>query len=208
MSETESATAAEGTKAPAETSSEATPSIEWIRDFAQRWIDACNSHEVDRLLALMSEDIEYRDDAWPKPMRGHADVREFLERGWRAFPDITFELLGGPYVIPGEPRAALHWRGRATHTGPLDPPGFAPTGRRWEQDGVDFHEYRDGRVCKLRITCDMLSVSRQLGLMPAAGGRAERAMAMAQRSASGVASRVQQAIRRSGKPPPSGSRWP
>jgi hypothetical protein len=69
MSETESATAAEGTKAPAETSSEATPSIEWIRDFAQRWIDACNSHEVDRLLALMSEDIEYRDDAWPKPMR-------------------------------------------------------------------------------------------------------------------------------------------
>ena len=191
MSENDSATAAEGTGTQAETTSEATPSIEWIRDFATQWIDACNSHEVDRLLALMSEDIEYRDDAWPKPMRGHADVREFLEASWRAFPDMTFELLGGPYVIPGEPRAALHWRGWATHTGPLDPPGFAPTGRRWEQDGVDFHEYRDGRVCKLRITFDMLSVSRQLGLMPAAGGRAERALAMAQRSAS----RVQQAIR-------------
>ena len=103
MSENESATAAEGARTPAETTSEATPSIEWIRDFAQRWIDACNSHEVDRLLALMSEDIEYRDDAWPKPMRGHADVREFLEASWRAFPDITFELLDGPYVIPGEP---------------------------------------------------------------------------------------------------------
>ena len=191
MSENNSATAAEGTGTQAETTSEATLSIEWIRDFATQWIDACNSHEVNRLLALMSEDIEYRDDAWPKPMRGHADVREFLESSWRAFPDITVELLDGPYVIPGEPRAALHWRGWATHTGPLEPPGFAPTGRRWEQDGVDFHEYRDGRVCKLRITFDMLSVSRQLGLMPAAGGRAERALAMAQRSAS----RVQQAIR-------------
>ncbi len=191
MSETESATAAEGTGTQAETTSEATPSIEWTRDFATRWLDAWNSHEVDRLLALMSEDIEYRDDAWPKPMRGHADVREFLEATWRAMPDMTFELLSGPYVIPGEPRAALHWRGWATHTGPLEPPGFAPTGRRWEQDGVDFHEYRDGRVCKLRITFDMLSVSRQLGLMPAAGGRAESALAMAQRSAS----RVQQAIR-------------
>ena len=191
MSETESATAAEGTGTQAETTSDATPSIEWFREFATRWLDAWNSHEVDRLLALMSEDIEYRDDAWPKPMRGHADVREFLEATWRAVPDMTFELLSGPYVIPGEPRAALHWRGWATHTGPLEPPGFAPTGRRWEQDGVDFHEYRDGRVCKLRITFDMLSVSRQLGLMPAAGGRAESALAMAQRSAS----RVQQAIR-------------
>ena len=86
---------------------------------------------------------------------------------------------------------APHWRGWATHTGPLDPPGFAPTGRRWELDGADFHEYRDGRVCKLRTAINMLSVSRQLGLMPAAGSPAERALAMAQRSAS----RVQQAIR-------------
>jgi SnoaL-like polyketide cyclase len=104
---------------------------------------------------------------------------------------MTFELLGGPYVIPGEPRAAFHWRTSGTHTGPLEPPGFAPTGRPWELDGVDFHEYRDGRVCKLRVAFDQLSVARQLGLMPAAGSRAERAMAMAQRSAS----RVQQAIR-------------
>ena len=84
MSETESGTAAEGTRTPAETTSEATTSIEWIRDFTPRWLDAWNSHEVDRLLALMSEDIEYRDDGWPKPMRGHGDVREFLEAGWRA----------------------------------------------------------------------------------------------------------------------------
>jgi steroid delta-isomerase-like uncharacterized protein len=192
MSETESATAAEGTGTQAETTREATPSIEWMRDFARRWTDAWNSHEVDQLLALMTEDVEYRDDAWPKPMRGHADVREYLEASWRAFPDMTFELLSGPYVIPGEPRAAFQWRGRATHTGPLDPPGLAPTGRRWEQDGADFQEYRDGRVCKMRGAFDMLSVSRQLGLMPAAGGRAERAMAMAQRSAS----RVQQEIRK------------
>jgi steroid delta-isomerase-like uncharacterized protein len=191
MSETEASTAAAGTRAPAETTSEAMPSIEWIRNFTQRWLEAWNSHEVDRLLALMTEDIEYRDDSWHKTMHGHADVREFLEATWRAIPDMTFEVLTGPYVIPGEPRAAFHWRGWGTHSGLLEPPGFAPTGRRWELDGVDFHEYRDGRVCKLRIAFDMMSASRQLGLVPAAGGRAERALAMAQRSAS----RVQQAIR-------------
>jgi steroid delta-isomerase-like uncharacterized protein len=174
-----------------ETTSEAVPSIEWFRSFAQQWLDAWNSREVERVLALMTEDIEYRDDAWPKAMRGQADVREFLETVWRAFPDMTFEVLSGPYVIPEEPRAAFHWRAWATHTGPLDPPGFAPTDRRWELDGVDIHEYRDGRVSKLRIVFDMMSATRQLGLMPAAGGRAERALALAQRSAS----RAQQAIR-------------
>jgi steroid delta-isomerase-like uncharacterized protein len=171
--------------------SEAPTTIEWMREFAQRWLEAWNSHEADRLLDLMTDDVEYRDDSWHKTMRGHADVREFLHATWQGIPDMTFELLAGPYVIPGEPRAAFHWRGWGTHTGLLDPPGFAPTGRRWELDGVDFHEYRDGRVSKLRIAFDMMSVSRQLGLLPDAGSRTESALAMAQRSAA----RVQQAIR-------------
>jgi steroid delta-isomerase-like uncharacterized protein len=187
MSETQVPSA--GASTSAET--DVPPSLDWIRDFTQRWLEAWNSHEPDRLLALMTEDIEYRDDSWPKTMHGHADVREFLEAIWRATPDMTFELIAGPYVIPGEPRAAFHWRGGGTHTGPLEPPGFAPTGRAWELDGVDFHEYRGGRVHRLRIAFDMLSASRQLGLMPATGSRTERALALAQRSAA----RVQQALR-------------
>jgi steroid delta-isomerase-like uncharacterized protein len=187
MSETRAPIAGAG----ASTEADAPPSIDWIREFTQRWLEAWNSHDPDRLLALMTDDIEYRDDSWPKTMHGHADVREFLDAIWRATPDMSFELIAGPYVIPGEPRAAFHWRGGGTHTGPLEPPGFAPTGRAWELDGVDFHEYRDGRVRKLRIAFDMLSASRQLGLMPATGSRAERALALAQRSAS----RVQHAIR-------------
>jgi steroid delta-isomerase-like uncharacterized protein len=190
MSET-NASAGTADATPSGTTTEAMPSIEWIRDFTPRWLEAWNSHDVARLLGLMTEDIEYRDDSWHKTMHGHADVREFLEATWRATPDMTFELLSGPYVIPGEPRAAFHWRGWGTHTGVLEPPGFAPTGRRWELDGVDLHEYRDSRVCRLRIVFDMMSASRQLGLMPAAGGSAERALAMMQRSAS----RVQEAIR-------------
>jgi steroid delta-isomerase-like uncharacterized protein len=157
-------------------------SIDWIRDFEQRFLAAWNSHQADRVLELMTEDVEYRDDAWPKTMRGHADVREFLEALWTGFPDMTFEIIEGPYVIPGRPCSAIHWRGRGTHTGRLDPPGFAATGRRWEGDGMSVEEYRDGRVCRLRICFDMLDASRQLGLMPPVGSRAERAMAAAQRA--------------------------
>lgn len=157
------------------------PSIEWTRELVANWLDAWNSHQADRVLGLLTDDVEARDDSWPKAMHGRGEVREFLEALWRAVPDMSFELLAGPYVIPDEPRASFQWRGTGTFTGRMDPPGFAPTGRRWEIDGADFHEYRDGRISRLRVVFDLMSVSRQLGVMPAAGGRAERAMAAAQR---------------------------
>jgi steroid delta-isomerase-like uncharacterized protein len=153
---------------------------ELVSDFVARWLDAWNTHEPDRVLDFLTEDVEVRDDSWPTTMHGHADVREFLEALWRAIPDMTFELLDGPYVIPGEPRAAIHWRGSGTFTGRMDPPGFAPTGKRWEVDGADFQEYRDGRIGKLRVVFDVMTLARQLGLMPPSGSRGERAMAGAQ----------------------------
>jgi SnoaL-like domain len=168
------------------------PSLEWIREFVPGWLEARNSHQGDRVLECLAEDVEVRDDSWPETMRGHSDVREFLEAPWRAVPDMTFELLQGPCVSPGEPRASFHWRGSGTFTGRMDPPGFAPTGGRWEVDGVDFQEYRHGRISKLRVAFDLMTVFRQRGVMPATGTRAEHTMATAQRATA----RAQQAFRR------------
>src|SRR4051812_30501879 len=142
---------------------------EWLEDFMQRWEAAWNSHEPEQLLDLMTEDVEYDDSAWPRTMRGHADVREFLEFTWRAFPDLRFDMSDGPYIVPGQPKAAFHWTGGGTHSGSIDPPGFAHTGKQIEFQGADFHEYRDGRVCRLRIVFDMVDVMRQLGLLPQPG---------------------------------------
>jgi hypothetical protein len=97
-----------------------------------------------------------------------------------------------PYLVPGEPKAAFYWKGSGTHTGPLDPPGFAPTGKRLEFEGVDLHEYRDGRVSRLRIVFDMMEVGRQLGTLPKAGSPVEKAGAAAQR----LGVKVQQQLRR------------
>jgi steroid delta-isomerase-like uncharacterized protein len=164
----------------------------WVGEFAQRWGAAWNSHEPARLLELMTEDIVYDDSAWPTTMRGHDDVRTFLDSVWRAFPDLEFEWVDGPYILPGQPKAAFYWKGGGTHTGRLDPPGFAPTGKRIEFEGADFHEYRDGRVCRLRIVFDMVDVGRQLGTLPKAGSQVEKAGAAAQR----LAMSIQEQLRR------------
>jgi steroid delta-isomerase-like uncharacterized protein len=149
----------------------------WVADFIGQWAAAWNSHEHERLLALMTDDIVYDDSAWPTTMRGHADVREFLDHTWRGIPDLRFEAREGPYVAAGEPKAAFWWDGYGTHTGRIDPPGLAPTGKRMQFDGADFHEYRDGKVARLRIVFDMADVMRQLGVLPPTGGKQERVLA-------------------------------
>jgi predicted ester cyclase len=125
-------------------------------------------------------------------MRGHGDVRTFLDYVWRAFPDLRFEWVEGPFIVAGQPKAASYWKGSGTHTGPLDPPGFAPTGKRLEFEGADFHEYREGRVSRLRIVFDMMDVGRQIGALPKAGSPVEKAGAAAQR----LGMKVQERLRR------------
>ncbi|RYF87838.1 MAG: polyketide cyclase, partial [Caulobacteraceae bacterium] len=112
----------------------------------------------------------------PKTMRGKADVREFLDHTWRAFPDLTFELIAGPHIADDGPRAAYWWKATATHQGPIDPPGIPATGKQIEFDGVDIHEYRDGKIAKLRIIVNMNDIAIQLGMLPGPGSTAEKIM--------------------------------
>src|SRR3954463_13022534 len=93
----------------------------WGQGFVGRWTAAWNSHDPDRLLALITDDIVYDDSAWPTTMRGHDDVREFLDHSWRGIPDLRFEERAGPFVHPTEPKAAFWWNGFGTHTGRIDP---------------------------------------------------------------------------------------
>ena len=143
-----------------------TVTTEWVEEFVERWVAAWNSHQPEWVLELMTDDIVYDDSGWPQTMRGHAQVREFIEFCWRAFPDLTFERVGGPLVASDGPRAAFWWRGHGTNTGPIDPPGIPATGKPVEWEGVDYEEYRDGKVARFRIVFDMAETLRQLGLLP------------------------------------------
>ena len=157
----------------------AAPAVDtaFVEDFFPRWLDAWNSHEADRLLALMTEDVAYDDSGWPATMHGHADVRQFLGHAWTAFPDMRFELKDGPFLHPSKAAATATWNGSLTHTGPLDPPGIAPTGKQVTFQGFDLHEYRDGKVARLWICFDVAGIMRDLGVLPPVGSRAEQVTA-------------------------------
>ena len=113
----------------------------------------------------MTDDIVYRDAASPQPMRGHAEVRAFIEHMWTAVPDFTFANPTGPYLAADGSGGVLCWHATGTLTGPSGN-GQAPTGKRAEFDGVDIQRYRDGKVYQLQTIFDSMGLARQFGLLP------------------------------------------
>jgi steroid delta-isomerase-like uncharacterized protein len=154
----------------------------FVQDMVARGREAFNAHDAERLVALMTEDVVCDHSAWPTTMRGRAQMRSFYtDYLWKAFPDLRLEPEDGPFLHPHAPRLAMAWRAVGTHTGPIDPPGFAPTGKRMELSVREIAEFRDGRVSRLQIVADNADVMRQLGVLPAQGSRAERGIAALQR---------------------------
>lgn len=66
-------------------------------------------------------------------------------------------------------------------TGPLIPPGFAPTGRRVEIHGDDHCDSRGDLVCRCEAVYDLNGVGVQLGAVPAPGTGVERLAVLVQR---------------------------
>ncbi len=157
------------------------PTADFVADFAARFTGAWNACDPGAVLDLMHPEIVYHDSGWPTLMRGHDQVRPFLDYCWTAFPDLRFDVDQGPFLHPSEPQASFTWRSSATFTGRLDPPGYSPTGRRAEFTGVDVHTYRDGRLIRLSVIFDAADFARQLAILPATGSGAEAALTRLQR---------------------------
>jgi hypothetical protein len=108
----------------------------FLDDFAHRWLAAWNAHDAEALSALCTEDVEFFDPAI-QTVRGRPAVADWVRKCVRAFPDYRFEEPEPPYPSRDRQKAIAPWRMLATNTGPLDPPGFAPTGRSVVIEGVD-----------------------------------------------------------------------
>jgi steroid delta-isomerase-like uncharacterized protein len=154
---------------------------EAARDFAERWQIAWNSRRAEEVVALCTDDVLWEDPLTERPEQGKPAVTAYLESTWRTFPDLDFTWPEGPYCSFEQTKLACHWHVTGTMQGPVEPEGFAPTGRRVEADGVDLLELRDGLVCHYVGFFDARGMAQQIGVMPARGSRAERIAVKLQR---------------------------
>jgi len=157
--------------------------------FCARYLAAWNGHDAAAMGDLVTEDVVWEDPALPEVARGPAAVQDFMREAWVAFPDLRFDETDDPHLSVAGDKVAWRWRMRGTKTGPIDPPGFAPTGRAIEIEGVDLWTMRDGRIARSRAFYDFNALAVQLGLAPAPGSRMEKGAVALQRLGARVTAR-------------------
>ena len=144
------------------------------REALQRdYLDAWNARDPDRIASFFAEGAVYDDRGAGEVARGPAGIHAHAARVHAAFPDLHFELVRTAH---GEDFSAGEWRSRMTHRGEIN--GLAPTGRVVESSGVDLATLdAEGRIIHLVSYYDGAQIMRDLGVLPARGSRAERALA-------------------------------
>jgi hypothetical protein len=161
-----------------------------LDDFFERWDTAWNTHSLDQLDALVTEDIVCEDPAmFGETAHGRGEFRAFIEIFFRAFPDVHLEGTGALYPALEGTGLALPWRMTGTFTGELafwgkqygsKPPTWAPTGRRIDIDGIDLYEFRDGLISRQTLIYDLYGFSQQIGLLPPRDRKVPTIMLLAQ----------------------------
>jgi SnoaL-like domain len=158
-----------------------------VVEFAERWVGRWNAHDLDGILALVTEDITWEDPSIDGTAVGLADAGRYVESLFRAFPDIGWAMPAGLFVSLDDDdeivKVGQPWTCRGTVLGRIDPPGFAPTGNLFELEGFDVWDLQrsDGRVRRVVSHYDALEFARRAGLIPARGSGGERMLVRLQR---------------------------
>jgi len=138
-------------------------------DLLRRLHAAVNAHDAAAVAALCSDEVCWTDPAALDPLQGREAVYRFHQDVvFRALPDVSVELIDGPYLAVNGSGVAARLRIRGTMTGPLVPPGFAPTGGPIHFESAEFSHFEDGLLKRHTVVLDMLSLARQVGAVPGA----------------------------------------
>ena len=139
-------------------------SADFLRDFADRWLAAWNSHDTGAVLALLHPGVCWDERVfWPHPLRGREAVRAYVDAIWRAMPGYEVSEIQ-LFTAPGDGRALVLFRQRGAA-----PPALG-TDRRFEVQGCDiFLGFRDGLLSHYTAAFEIADMLQQLGALPPRG---------------------------------------
>ncbi|MCG8426796.1 MAG: nuclear transport factor 2 family protein [Chromatiales bacterium] len=106
-------------------------------ELLQQLFDAFNRHDLEGVLALMTEDVVFEGAAGPEAYGvrfvGHEAVGAAFEGVWKTFPDVQW---ANDKHFVAEGMGVSQW----TLTGTRE------DGVRIEADGVDLFSFKDGKI--------------------------------------------------------------
>lgn len=167
-----------------------------VRKHIEDLIAAFNAHDVDKILSHFTSDVVWSDPSLPEPANGQEEARRVVTAILAAFPDLHFAPKTlRIYVAPDGKSAVSSWEWSGTMTGPIEPPGYAPTGKRVTVEGTCRYEFHDRLIRKHAVIYDVLGMLQQLGIMPKTDSMQVKVMAGAQRLTRGLTSKTKTLLR-------------
>lgn len=142
-----------------------------VEQRVRSYFEAMDRRDVDAMLEHWAED-GFEDMVPVGVIRGHAELRESLTTQFAAMPDMRTTVTR---LVAGEHNCAVEWRIEGTFDG-APYMGLEPTGSHVELRGIDLIELEDGKITSNTAYFDSSSYARQIGLLPADGSGADRAM--------------------------------
>jgi steroid delta-isomerase-like uncharacterized protein len=127
----------------------------------EEWAVVWSSSDVEKLLALFTDDVVFEDVTLGAVNHGRNALRDFAAGVFAAFEDLKFELKSRVVASDGKSGAMeWTWRGRQTK----DLPGLPATNKPFEVRGATVVEFADGKISRDSDYWDLATYMKQVGL--------------------------------------------
>lgn len=123
----------------------------------ENWVAAWNSHDVNKVIPLFTDDVLYEDVTFGAVNHGSADLRKFATFFFDAVPDMNFQVVKSS--VRGE-RGIIEWVFSGTDK------GVYKTGRKFTVRGVSIIDLAHGKIARNLDFYDSATIMRQVGLLP------------------------------------------
>ncbi|GAB2515408.1 hypothetical protein GCM10027167_17460 [Nocardia heshunensis] len=165
----------------ADPTSDRIESQQWLSEFVENYAAAWKSMDGKAVTEYAAEDVIWSEPSISQPARGRRALAEFVDNTVRTFPDLSHASPFPPAITGNADIAIVPWRMTGTNRGPIEPPGFAPTGKSIDLLVLDIWQFRGGLISQCRSIWNLAEMLEQLGIMPPRGSAGERAFAQAQK---------------------------
>ena len=143
-------------------------------DLVERFWHALTARDRRPFEEICAVDVHYQDPFSEVPLRGIGSLADHVSQLWVAAPDAKVEPAG-PRLTGGR-MISVPLRITGTHTGAAGP--VPATGRPFDTHLVLYCELDAdrARLWRIRAFLDAYELAVQLGVLPARGGAADKAL--------------------------------
>ena len=127
----------------------------------EQWALAWSSSDVERLVSLFADSVDYEDVTFGAVNHGKNALRDFATGLFAACADLKFELKSRFAAADGK-SGAMEWIIRGRQTSDLH--GLPATNKPFEVRGATVVEFTDGKISRDSDYWDLATYLKQVGL--------------------------------------------